>query len=209
VERRSNLIRAGALVLVSGLLAVTWVQFSREAPSAPPAAPAPGSSAPTVAAVVPIRGPIAPYAAPAPSGNHAVLPQPHDGMARSEPVGASAGNPETAQRPATAGMVIGIDPETGRLGMPTPEQLRNLEAQQQIQIEHSPDLVEIHNPDGSVTVDLQGRFQEYATVRTGPDGKLIFECVDGAKNAERVLHSPTGDAPGATTAAPAPRAEER
>src|SRR5213593_774018 len=31
-------------------------------------------------------------------------------------------------KPATAGMVVGIDPETGRLGTPTPEQMARLAA---------------------------------------------------------------------------------
>ena len=104
--------------------------------------------------------------------------------------------------PAVLGMVVGIDPETGRIGMPTPEQMKNLSELEQIRLDHATgDVIEIHNPDGSVTVDLQGRLQEYATVRIGPGGKLIYQCVEGAKNAERALKGP---AP-----APAPQAEER
>jgi hypothetical protein len=88
-------------------------------------------------------------------------------------------------------MVVGIDPETGKLGMPTPEQLKELSDLQQYEVDHSDvGLVEVHHPDGSVSVDLQGRFQEYATVRIGPDGKKTFQCVDGPENAERALQSP-------------------
>ena len=108
---------------------------------------------------------------------------------------------------AVAGMVVGIDPETGQIGMPTREQLKNLSELEQIRLDHETgDLIETHNPDGSVTVDLQGRFQEFATVRTGPDGKLIYQCVEGEKNAERALKNP---APAAQAPAPAPQAEER
>jgi hypothetical protein len=93
--------------------------------------------------------------------------------------------------PATAGMVVGIDPETGQLGMPTPEQMQKLSESQQYQMDHSAaGLVEVHHPDGSVSIDLQGRFQEYETVRVGPDGKLIYRCVDGPENAEHALESP-------------------
>jgi len=85
-----------------------------------------------------------------------------------------------AERPGVAGMVIGIDPETGKFGMPTREQLKELSELEQLRLDHSPaDLVEVHHPDGSVSVDLQGRFQEFMTVRVGPDGKLNFQCVDG------------------------------
>jgi hypothetical protein len=97
----------------------------------------------------------------------------------------------TAGRPGSAGMLIGIDPETGKLGMPTPEQLEDLSDLQQPQIDHSDaGLVEVHHPDGSVSIDLQGRFQEYATVRIGPDGKMTYQCVDGEDNAKRALQSP-------------------
>jgi len=88
-------------------------------------------------------------------------------------------------------MLIGIDPETGELGMPTREQWNELSDLEQQRLDHSSaGLVEVHHPDGSVSVDLQGRFQEFATVRIGPDGKLVFQCVDGAENAERALKAP-------------------
>jgi hypothetical protein len=107
------------------------------------------------------------------------------------------------ERPATAGMVVGIDPETGELGMPTPEQLKALSDSPQYEVDHSAaGLLEVHHADGSVSVDLQGRFQEYATVRVGPDGKLIFRCVDGEENAKRAVKS---SAPAPT----APALEER
>jgi hypothetical protein len=99
-----------------------------------------------------------------------------------------------------AGMVVGIDPETGKLGMPTPEQRQRLLEQDQARAasSHSAEgLVEEHRPDGTVLIDLQGRFQEFATVRVGPDGKLIYQCVEGEKAAERAIHSKV--APSAST----------
>ncbi|MGH7342904.1 MAG: post-PEP-CTERM-1 domain-containing protein [Candidatus Rokuibacteriota bacterium] len=105
-------------------------------------------------------------------------------------------------------MVVGIDPETGRLGMPTPEQMEELSGLATPEIDHSSEgLVEVHHPDGSVSVDLQGRFQEFATVRIGQDGKLVFQCVDGRDNAERLLRD-SGDVPAAGARAK-PAAEER
>lgn len=136
--------------------------------------------------------------------------------ADARPIGAGAGSDQgsrsrAAERPAVGGMVIGIDPETGKLGMPTREQLKELSDLEQQRLNHSSaGLVEVHHPDGSVSVDLQGRFQEFATVRIGPDGELIFQCVDGAENAERALKGPilgpTEAAPVKSTSAPA-RAE--
>lgn len=115
--------------------------------------------------------------------------------------GAAAGPRRTGrahapQPPGTAGMVVGIDPETGELGMPTPEQLQKFADSQQNQVDHSSaGLVEVHHPDGSVSIDLQGRFQEYETVRVGPDGKLIYQCVDGEENARRAVAAPAPAAP--------------
>src|SRR6185295_11916788 len=126
---------------------------------------------------------------------------------------ATGGTVLAPRPPATAGMVVGIDPETGQLGMPTPEQMQKLSELQQPQVDHSAEgLVEVHHPDGSVSVDLQGRFQEYATVRVGPDGKLIYQCVDGAENAKRAVKSsaPVGSAHSIDASAPNPSAlEER
>ncbi|MGH7681407.1 MAG: post-PEP-CTERM-1 domain-containing protein [Candidatus Eiseniibacteriota bacterium] len=114
-------------------------------------------------------------------------------------------------------MVVGIDPETGKLGPPTAEQRAELEqisASQNALLSHSSaGLVEEHRADGTVHVNLQGRFQEYATVRIGPDGKKTFDCVDDttgvSKNASR--SAPTGASAGATAApaTAAPALEER
>ena len=106
------------------------------------------------------------------------------------PIDAGAGLDQRVL-PAVGGMLIGIDPETGKLGMPTREQWNELSDLEQQRLDHSSaGLVEVHYPDGSVSEDLQGRFQEFATVRIGPDGKLVFQCVDGAENAERALKGP-------------------
>lgn len=86
------------------------------------------------------------------------------------------------ERPGMAGMVVGIDPETGELGMPTREQRLELEQLSVVEgsrLSHdAAGLVQEYRADGSVHMDLQGRFQEYATVRIGPDGSLHFGCVD-------------------------------
>lgn len=96
--------------------------------------------------------------------------------------------------PRVAGMVIGFDPETGALGMPTREQLQELSNMEQIRLEESSaDLVPVFHPDGSISLDLKGRFQEFATVRIDPKGKKTFQCVDGEENAERVIRNPSLD----------------
>jgi len=102
---------------------------------------------------------------------------------------------------AAAGMVVGRDPETGRLGMPTPEQLRELSSMSPPDLNFSTEgLVEEHHPDGSVSIDLRGRFQQYSYVRTDAKGRLIFDCTDDYPT---VLRAINGSSP-----AP-PRAEEK
>jgi hypothetical protein len=59
-------------------------------------------------------------------------------------------------------------------------------------------LVAEHRPDGTVHLNLQGRFQEYATVRIGPDGQKIYGCVDDPSSFST-----------ATAPAPSAAAEER
>jgi hypothetical protein len=94
-------------------------------------------------------------------------------------------------------MVVGLDPETGTWGPPTPEQLRELAEKRRLSSgdEHrvakpGGSLPEVHHPDGHVSVDLNGQFQEFTVVRIGPDGKPVFTCVHGHDDAERALGRP-------------------
>lgn len=97
----------------------------------------------------------------------------------------------TAQAAGVNGMVVAIDPATGELSMPSPEQMAELRGS--AQTTPSDDLnrsdvglTEVHHPNGMTTMDLQGRFQEFATVHKGPNGKLVLGCADA-----RALNTPT------------------
>jgi hypothetical protein len=102
-------------------------------------------------------------------------------------VAPSAAKPTTATKPSAGvnGLVVALDPESGQLGMPSATQMEQLEAaQQQLpgdDLNHSDaGLTLKHYADGSMSVDLQGRFQEFATVRIAPNGKRIIGCADRA-----------------------------
>jgi len=100
-----------------------------------------------------------------------------------------------APAPARAGMVIAYDPETGRLGPPTVEQLLALDARERNAVSRSlAGLIQVHHPDGSVSVDLQGRFQEFAVATIGADGKPVLRCVEDSASVRRPL-SPAPAAP--------------
>jgi len=75
-------------------------------------------------------------------------------------------------------MVVAIDPETGALGMPSPEQSRALVSPGSATLSRLPEgVVEIRGAAGAAGLDLQGRFQDYAVVRMGPDGKCSYGCI--------------------------------
>ena len=177
---RSMYPRAGGLAAAAPLLAAILLTL----PASTNDSSLPGPAAAAAAA----RAVEAPAAATPTAG--VADPTNEAAQAHRAPV-PTAARTQAPARPEAAGMVIGIDPETGRLGMPTREQLKELSDLEQIRLDHGPaNLIEEHHQDGSVSVDLQGRFQEFATVRIGPDGKKTFRCVDGAENAERTLAGP-------------------
>lgn len=98
--------------------------------------------------------------------------------------------------PGRAGMIVVLDPESGELVAPTPQQSRALLGAQPEALSRSDEgLVEIHRQDGSVGIDVQGRFQEYVTVVRGRDGKVRFRCIHEGGHSH--------DAPGDSVATPA------
>ncbi len=105
-----------------------------------------------------------------------------------------------APAPVPAGMVVGIDPETGRLGMPTAAQMLELSAAERTGLLHTSEgLTQVQLPDGSWMSDLQGRYQTFTVVRLDPLGGRVFTSVDEAPALLRAL----------TTPAPTPTLEER
>ena len=164
-------ICAGALVAVVGTIALANVA----GPSRPTAAvPAARESAPVVATV--------PAAAPAaaPVVAQAIAPA-------TQPVAAKKPAAEGVV-PGSMGMMIAIDPETGTVGMPTPEQLSEMQLS-------DPSV----SKDDGYTVTRQGNmsilhtngaFQEYAVIRKTADGKTVTGCVVDPKFADQLQPAP-------------------
>jgi hypothetical protein len=50
-------------------------------------------------------------------------------------------------------------------------------------------LVQVQNPDGSVSVDLQGRFQNVMLAKKNTDGSVDQACVDNSEAASAFLQS--------------------
>jgi hypothetical protein len=119
---------------------------------------------------------------------------------------AATSAPATSDPYAAAGMIVGKDPETGRIGKPTPAQRAEIERAAALAspaLDRSGEgLTVVHRPDGSKIVDLQGRFQEYTVVRIGPDGKKSQVCVQGPDVEAALTGSPESETESPAPAAP-------
>lgn len=102
-----------------------------------------------------------------------------------------------------SGMRIFRDPETGEIGPPTAAQaaeVARIDGAENLEFS-SQGLEQVRHADGSVSMDLEGRFQEYLVVRKDASGKIQKSCVQGAKGAKKLIDAP---AP-----APAPVTKDR
>ena len=192
-----------ALIVVAALALIVTVAFAKHGPrlikrslpvlAARTAAPTNTTPAAATTASTPDSKP-----ASSTSSTKAATPATH---ANAQPLPARA-----------AGMVVGIDPETGRLGMPSAADRAALQRSGALaspSIDRSDvGLQVIHKPDGSKMIDLQGRFQEYAIVKIGPDGKKTQTCVQG-QEVDAALKNDAAPPNGTAEAAPAaPAANE-
>jgi hypothetical protein len=93
--------------------------------------------------------------------------------------------------PAQAGLVIAWDPESRSFTTLAPDRTLALTAAEKTAVSRSfTGLFEVRHPDGSVSVDLQGRFQEFAVVHMGADGKPVYQCLDDSASVRRALLGP-------------------
>lgn len=165
-------IYAGSLVGLAGVIALTIAA----APSRPTAGTLPAPEAtPAVAAV----------AAPTVVATGSVAAKP----APVAPAPAKKAVPSGIV-PGSAGLLIGIDPETGEVGMPTPEQVAEMNLTEDETVSKDAGGILVRHPGGMMSVDLQGRSQEYGVTRKTADGKTVIQCVEDPKHAEHIQPAP-------------------
>lgn len=83
-----------------------------------------------------------------------------------------------------AGTPIPIDPQTGQVRPLTQEEAQRLAAGIKELVNQSTDgLQSVRHADGSVSMDLQGRFQNLAVAKLDEDGKLTQSCIDNPESA--------------------------
>ena len=86
------------------------------------------------------------------------------------------------------GKKLSVNAQTLQQGPLTQDQAQQLAAA--LKDNQSTDgLVQVQNPDGSVSVDLQGRFQNVMVVRKNDDGSVNQACIDNPEAASAFLNS--------------------
>jgi len=109
---------------------------------------------------------------PAPDPPHQP-PQSSIQVAKPKPSVARAGT-----RRMGAGMVVAIDPESGTLGAPNSSQMLELGAQvQNGLLRTTAGLTAVRLADGSMMLDLRGRYREFAVARVDPAAGVRLGCV--------------------------------
>jgi len=83
-----------------------------------------------------------------------------------------------------AGQDVEVDGQTGQMKELTPEEAKKLAAGLKQMLNQSTDgLVQVQHPDGSVSMDLEGRFQNVTVARVNQDGSITQSCVDNPRAA--------------------------
>lgn len=123
-------------------------------------------------------------AAPAPDSKSPAIPVAARAGSRSA-IDSRDAEPEPATRSTAnhrlgAAVRIAADPATGQLVAPEHSGLAlTIEEMQDLARGEAEGLVTIRNPDGSETLNHDGRFTDYSVIRVGPDGRRVFQCVHG------------------------------
>ena len=83
-----------------------------------------------------------------------------------------------------AGQDVQVDPQTGQMQELTPEEAQKMAAGLKQMVNQSSDgLVQVKHPDGSVSMDLEGHFQNVTVARVNKDGSVTQSCVDNPEAA--------------------------
>ncbi|MEM7050029.1 MAG: hypothetical protein AAF604_10230 [Acidobacteriota bacterium] len=79
---------------------------------------------------------------------------------------------------------VAIDPQTGKVRPVAPEESRRLGTKERAMLSRSAvGLSSVKRADGSVSLDLQGRFLSLSTARVEADGGIHGLCVDSLQEA--------------------------
>jgi hypothetical protein len=100
----------------------------------------------------------------------------------------SASNIAKAARANLAGAPIPLDPQTGQVRPLTQEEAERLAASIKELVNQSTDgLQAVKHPDGTISMDLQGRFQSMVLTKRDENGEWVTACVDNRAAAAAFL----------------------
>ena len=92
-----------------------------------------------------------------------------------------------------AGQTVAIDRQTGKLRPPTPDEARKLaEGLKNFLSRSDQGLTIVTHPNGTQSVDLQGRFQSVTLAKINRDGSTSERCVTSMREARAFLAPSTG-----------------
>jgi hypothetical protein len=174
------LFPAAAVGLVAAVFLLTSSSASRPQPL-------PGS----VAAAVASLPPSSPAQAPPSSVHPAPAREAMRARTSIEPADGVAPPQTPINAFGSAGLVLVVDPETGRPGLPEAGLQRALTIAelQELARAEAEGLATIRNADGSETLNHEGRFTNHSIARVGRDGKVVHGCVHGEGELEHAMHA--------------------
>ena len=83
-----------------------------------------------------------------------------------------------------AGQDVQVDPQTGQIKPLSPEEAKRLADQLKPVLNRSTDgLKQVRHGDGSLSMDLEGRFQNVVVARRNTDGSIEQSCIDSPEAA--------------------------
>lgn len=96
----------------------------------------------------------------------------------------SKDNSHSNLTPRSAVQQLPVDAQTGQIRPLTKEEAQELaQGIKQLVNQSTDGLKSVRHPDGSVSMDLQGRFQNIAVAKRNADGRVSESCVDNPESA--------------------------
>jgi hypothetical protein len=92
-----------------------------------------------------------------------------------------------APRANAAGVMVFIDPATGKMVQPTEAEIGRLARSPQEGPKAKAPLVTIQGPGGAVGIVLTPESFSYSVATRTPDGKIALDCVTGDQAAQRIV----------------------
>jgi hypothetical protein len=81
------------------------------------------------------------------------------------------------------GQDVQVDSQTGQIKPLSPDEAKRMAEGLKMLNKSTDGLVQVQNADGSVSMDLQDRFQNVAVAKVNPDGSVTQSCIDDPRAA--------------------------